>query len=193
MSNLNNEERLKILRARLDEIQQKNFSTENVQNEKEKVVETPSSTDKNTSKSNVLKYVIISALIGFGLTYLFTNVIDIETKFEFETEKITNDSSKEVEKIEEIVEVKENITYQFSFNDNFSHLIISTLSYSEEEAIKMADKYTSEGYQASSFYIPDNSNSSQELFKIKIGPYYSLEEAEQWNSTLEEETEIIAL
>ena len=36
MSNLKNEERLKILRARLDEIQQKNFSTENVQNEKEK-------------------------------------------------------------------------------------------------------------------------------------------------------------
>ena len=193
MSNLNNEERLKILRARLDEIQQKNFSTENVENEKEKVVETPSSTDKNTSKSNVLKYVIISALIGFGLTYLFTNVIDIETKFEFETEKITDDSSIEVEEIEEIVEVEENITYNSSFNENFSHLIISTLSYSEEEAKKMADKYTSEGYQASSFYIPDNSNSSQELFKIKIGPYYSMEEAEQWNSTLEEETEIIAL
>lgn len=193
MSNLNNEERLKILRARLDEIQQKNFSTENVKNEKEKVVETPSSTDKNTSKSNVLKYVIISALIGFGLTYLFTNVIDIETKFEFETEKITDDSSIEVEEIEEIVEVEENITYQFSFNENFSHLIISTLSYSEEEAKKMADKYTSEGYQASVFYIQDNSNSSQELFKIKIGPYYSIEEAEQWNSTLEEETEIIAL
>ena len=166
MSNLNNEERLKILRARLDEIQQKNFSTENVENEKEKVVETPSSTDKNTSKSNVLKYVIISALIGFGLTYLFTNVIDIETKLEFETEKITDDSSMEVEEIEEIVEVEENITYQFNFNQNFSHLIISTLSYSEEEAKKMADKYTSEGYQASSFYIPDNSNSSQELFKI---------------------------
>ena len=193
MSNLNNEDRLKILRARLDEIQQKNFSTENVQNEKEKVVETPSSIDKNTSKSNVLKYVIISALIGFGLTYLFTNVIDIETKFEFETEKITDDSSKEVEESEEIVEVEENITYNFSFNENFSHLIISTLSYSEEEAKKMADKYTSEGYQASAFYIPDNSNSSQELFKIKIGPYYSIEEAEQWNSTLEEETEIIAL
>ena len=193
MSNLNNEERLKILRARLDEIQQKNFSTENVQNEKEKVVETPSSTDKNTSKNNVLKYVIIIALIGFGLTYLFTNVIDIETKFEFETEKITDDSPIEVEEIEEIVEVEENITYQFSFNENFSHLIISTLSYSEEEVKKMVDKYTSEGYQASSFYIPDNSNSSQELFKIKIGPYYSLEEAEQWNSTLEEETEIIAL
>ena len=193
MSNLNNEERLKILRARLDEIQQKKFSTENVQNEKEKVVETPPSTDKNTSKSNVLKYVIISALIGFGLTYLFTNVIDIETKFEFETEKITDDSSIEVEEIEEIVEVEENITYKFSFNENFSHLIISTLSYSEEEAKKMADKYTSEGYKASSFFIPDNSNSNQELFKIKIGPYYSIEEAEQWNSTLEEETEIIAL
>ena len=193
MSNINNEERLKILRARLEEIQKKNFSEENVQNEKEKVVETASSTDKNTSKSNVLKYVIITALIGFGLTYLFTNVIDIKTKFEFETEKITDDSPKEVEEIEEIVEVEENITYNFSFNENFSHLIISTLSYSEEEAKKMADKYTSEGYQASSFYIPDNSNSSQELFKIKIGPYYSIEEAEQWNSTLEEETEIIAL
>ena len=193
MSNLNNEERLKILRARLDEIQQKNFSTEDVQNEKEKFVETPTSTDNNSSKSNVLKYVIISALIGFGLIYLFTNVIDIETKFEFETEKVTDDSSKEVEEIEEIVEVEENITYKFIVNENFSHLIISTLSYSEEEANKMVDKYTSEGYQASAFYIPDNSNSSQELFKIKIGPYYSLEEAEQWNSTLEEETEIIAL
>ena len=193
MSNLNNEERLKILRARLDEIQQKNFSTEDVQNEKEKVVETPTSTDNNTSKSNVLKYVIISALIGFGLTYLFTNVIDIETKFEFETEKVTDDVSKEVEEIEEIVEVEENISYKFIVNENFSHLIISTLSYSEEEANKMVDKYTSEGYQASAFYIPDNSNSSQELFKIKIGPYYSLEEAEQWNSTLNEETEIIAL
>jgi len=193
MSNLNNEERLKILRARLDEIQQKNFSNENIQNEKEKVVETHPSAKKNTSKSNVLKYVIISALIGFGLTYLFTNVIDIKTKFKFETEIVTDDSFKKVEESEEIVEVEENITYQFSFNENFSHLIISTLSYSEEEAKKMADKYTSEGYQASSFYIPDNSNSSQELFKIKIGPYYSLEEAEQWNSTLEEETEIIAL
>lgn len=193
MSNLNNEERLKILRARLDEIQQKNFSTEDVQNEKEKVVETPTSTDNNTSRSNVLKYVIISALIGFGLTYLFTNVIDIETKFEFETEKVTDDVSKEVEEIEEIVEVEENISYKFIVNENFSHLIISTLSYSEEEANKMVDKYTSEGYQASAFYIPDNSNSSQELFKIKIGPYYSLEEAEQWNSTLDEETEIIAL
>ena len=127
MSNLNNEERLKILRARLDEIQQKNFSTENVQNKKEKVVETPPSAKKNTSKSNVLKYVIISALIGFGLTYLFTNVIDIKTKFEFETEKITDDSFKEVEESEEIVEVEENITYKFSFNENFSHLIISTL------------------------------------------------------------------
>ena len=193
MSNLNNEERLKILRARLDEIQQKNFSTENLQNEKEKVVETPNSTDKNTSKNNVLKYVLISALIGFGLTYLFTNVIDIETKFEFETEKITNDSPTEVEESEKIVEVEENITYKFSLNKNFSHLIISTLSYSEEEAKKMVDKYTSEGYQASAFYIPENSNSIQELFKIKIGPYYSLEEAEQWNSTLDEETEIIAL
>ena len=193
MSNLNNEERLKILRARLDEIQQKNFSTENVQSEKEKVVKTPTSTEKNTSKNNVLKFVIISALIGFGLTYLFTNVIDIETKFEFESEKITDDSSNEVEESEEIVEVEENITYKFSLNKSFSHLIISTLSYSEEEAKKMVDKYTNEGYQASAFYIPDNSNSSQELFKIKIGPYYSLEEAEQWNSTLEEETEIIAL
>ena len=193
MSNLNNEERLKILRARLDEIQQKNFSNENLENEKEKVVETTTSSDKNTSKNNVLKYVIISALIGFGLTYLFTNVIDIETKFEFETEKISDDSSKEVEESEEIVEVEENITYNFIVNEDFSHLIISTLSYSEEEAKKMVDKYTSEGYQASAFYIPDNSNSSQELFKIKIGPYYSLEEAEQWNSTLEEETEIIAL
>ena len=193
MSNLNNEERLKILRARLDEIQQKNFSTENVKNEKEKVVETTNATDKSTKKNNVLKYVIIIALIGFGLTYLFTNVIDIETNFEFETEKITNDSPTEVKESEEIVEVEENITYKFSLNKNFSHLIISTLSYSEEEAEKMVDKYTSEGYQASSFYIPENSNSSQELFKIKIGPYYSLEEAEQWNSTLEEETEIIAL
>ena len=52
MSNLNNEERLKILRARLDEIQQKNFSNENLQNEKEPVVETTNSTDKNTSKNN---------------------------------------------------------------------------------------------------------------------------------------------
>ena len=193
MSNLNNEERLKILRARLDEIQQKNFSNENLQNEKEKVVETPTSSDKNTSKNNVLKYVIISALVGFGLIYLFTNVIDIKTKFEFETEKITNDSPTEVEESEKIVEVEENISYKFNLNENFSHLIITTLSYSEEEAKKMADKYTSEGYQASAFYIPDNSNSSQELFKIKIGPYYSIEEAEQWNSTLEEETEIIAL
>mgnify|MGYP001181691473 CR=1 FL=1 len=193
MSNLNNEERLKILRARLDEIQQKNFSTENVQNKKEKIVETPTSTDKSTSKNNVLKYIIISAFIGFGLIYLFTNVIDIETKFEFETEKITNDSPSEAEKSEEIVEVKENITYEFSFNESFSHIIISSLSYSEEEAKKMVDKYTSEGYQASAFYIPNNSNSSQELFKIKIGPYYSLEETEQWNSTIEEETEIIAL
>ncbi|MDC3130092.1 SPOR domain-containing protein [Bacteroidota bacterium] len=193
MSNLNNEERLKILRARLDEIQQKNFSNENLENEKEKVVETTTSSDKNTSKNNVLKYVIISALVGFGLIYLFTNVIDIKTKFEFETKKITNDSPTEVEESEKIVEVEENISYKFNLNENFSHLIITTLSYSEEEAKKMADKYTSEGYQASAFYIPDNSNSSQELFKIKIGPYYSIEEAEQWNSTLEEETKIIAL
>jgi|TARA_A100001035_G_scaffold145187_1_gene114173 hypothetical protein len=193
MSNLNNEERLKILRARLNEIQQKNFSNKNVQKEKEKVIKTTFPTDKNTSKNNVLKFVIISALIGFGLAYLFTNVIDIETKFKFETEKIINNSTKEAEEIEKVLDVEEKISYKFSFNDSFTHLIISSLSFSEEEAKKIVEKYTFEGYQASAFYIPDYSNSSQELFKIKIGPYYSLEEAEQWNSTLEEETEIIAL
>ena len=47
MSNLNNEERLKILRARLDEIQQKNFNTENVHKEKEKVIKTSLAKEKN--------------------------------------------------------------------------------------------------------------------------------------------------
>ena len=51
MSNLNNEERLKILRARLDEIQQKNLSTENVQNEKEKVARI---LNKITGKNKVI-------------------------------------------------------------------------------------------------------------------------------------------
>ncbi len=193
MNNLNNEERLKILRERLNEIQKKNFSTKNVLKEKEKVIKTSSPTDKNTSKNNVLKFVIISALIGFGVVYLFTNVIEIETKFKFETEKIINNSAKEAEEIEKVLEFEEKISYEFSFNDSFSHLIVSSLSFSEEEAKKMVDKYTFEGYQASAFYIPDFSNASKELFKIKIGPYYSLEEAEQWNSTIEEETEIIAL
>ena len=193
MNNLNNEERLKILRARLDEIQQKNFNTHYVQKEKEKFIKTSLPKEKNTSKNNLLKFVIISALIGFGVAYLFTNVINIETKFKFETEKIINNSTTEAEEFEKVLESKEKINYEFSFNDNFSHLIISSLSFSEEESKKMVDKYISEGYQASAFFIPDYSNSSKELFKIKIGPYYSLEEAEQWNSTLEEETEIIVL
>ena len=195
MKKSNNEERLKVLRKRLDEIQNKDSSFSQIINtissdKESENASTPTSTEKNKNKNNLLKKLLLSLFFIFGIFYLFNYVIDVEANFEFESKKNTISSK---DSIITKKEFQNDIKYSFNFGNSYSHLILTSKSYSNEDVKKIVEKFILDGYNAQSFYIPDYSNSDKQLYKIKIGPYFSLEEAEQWKSTILDETIIISL
>ena len=195
MKKSNNEERLKVLRKRLDEIQNKDSSFSQIINtissdKESENASTPTSTKKNKNKNNLLKKLLLFLFFIFGIFYLFNYVIDVKANFEFESKKNTIRSK---DSIITKKEFQNDIKYSFNFGNSYSHLILTSKSYSNEDVKKTVEKFILDGYNAQSFYIPDYSNSNEQLYKIQIGPYFSLEEAEQWKSTILDETIIISL
>ena len=49
------------------------------------------------------------------------------------------------------------------------------------------------GYKCDYFFLPEKSNSKEEVYKVFIGPYENEEETNQWTKNLEVDFEIIKL
>ena len=49
------------------------------------------------------------------------------------------------------------------------------------------------GFKCDYFFLPNKSNSTEEIYKVFIGPYESMEEANQWKENIEGEVEILNL
>ena len=71
-------------------------------------------------------------------------------------------------------------------------VIVST--YNDENSAKaMTNDLTVKGFKADYFFLPDKSNSTEEVYKVFIGPYEHEEETNQWVKNLNVDFEIIAL
>ena len=178
MSDRTNEEKLRILQERLTQIKEKH--------NRQVVIEiaTPevkvATIEPKASNLSWIKYIGLIGGVAFGLFYVYNNI-----------DNIFASSDKGIEKTQEFV-----LEYNLSFPEEDEEVknIGITASFEEEFLAKaMVNDLKVKGYKCDYFFLPNKSNSKEEVFKVFIGPYENEEETNQWARNLEVEFEIIKL
>lgn len=181
MSNKSNDEKLRILQERLAQIKQKQEPSVHPRQPREDVIEvaTPGiEIPKKESKPISLawlKYVVIIVGVGYGAFYTYTNF----------------DPSSSEEVAENIVKKEDAIEYKLNLKGNN---IAITATFEEENYAKaMVNDLKVKGFKCDYFFLPNNSNSTEEVYNVFIGPYENQEETQQWLDNLDVKSEIIKL
>tara|TARA_B100001758_G_C18414304_1_gene618238 strand:- start:1766 stop:2323 length:558 start_codon:yes stop_codon:yes gene_type:complete len=185
MSDKTNEEKLKILQERLAHIKGKKEDSANLkESEEERNLPTDDaadvigelSKDKSRKYSRPIKYLITLVIVGFLAIYTIEN-IDVKRLSEDKENVITED--------------KQDIVYDLKLKGH--NIVIIATFIEEESAKKMKENLKIKGFKADYFYLPNKSNSTEEVYKVFIGPYENKEESNQWEDNIKEESEIILL
>ena len=192
MSKTKNEERLEIVNKRLAEINDKDVFPKKEKIEETIVHETPvNSTSPNNSSKKIKTYLIrigIIVVLFFVLKSLdFGKLIDSS----FEVSK-----DKEEVKVEAKVTVpaKEKILkYSFSFNQD-EHIIIFGKYQTEEETLKEKEIFSNKfvEFPVNHFYLPNNSNSTEKVYQLYLGPIKGKANAKQWSKLIEVENILLS-
>jgi hypothetical protein len=193
MKHTSNEERLKILQERLSQINDKRHHTEINKSAEEKIQQESikgnteqinsnmsNESIKQTKSSSFGKYVI--TIIGISLVafFIYPQILLIS---EPTNEEINNNEIND-EVVDEKIEYNLNITGNIAVIDN---------SNDENIAKAMINALQVKGFKCNYFYLPENSNSKEKIYKIYIGPYDNPNEMKQWINNIETEVEIINL
>jgi len=197
MSNNTNDEKLKILQERLAQIKEQKETQSNTDSEEDIVEshinqnvekETESSIGNNSSQQTKkpkssfrwLKYFIIIAVAAY-LVFYSLNSLKLES---LDTEKTSNKETT-------VAIVKKPLEYNLSLKGQ-NIALVGTFQ-DEESAKSMLENLTKKGFKGDYFYLPNKSNSIDEVYKVFIGPYENKEEANQWTENLEIDFEMITL
>ena len=190
MNKRNNEEKLRILQERLAQIKEK----ENVEQihtkefedtdqkdtpQKEREATVNESEKKNKSWA-ILRNLILFSVIIYGFYYAYNNI-----KINIPTNNIEANQEKQDE-------IKQSLVYNLNFGDA-THIILVGNAGNENVVKGIVNTMNVKGYKSDYFYLPDVTNSEKSEFRAYIGPYFSLEEANQWAKSLEIEFEVITL
>ena len=179
MSTKTNDERLKILKERLTEIKEKKAGLSNPRKPKAEaeVTKVETTQEREPQSLNWLKYVAIIGAIGYASFYIYQNM---------DTETVISEKSKITEKAEII---EEPLKYNSEIR---GHNIIISTTFKDESSVKIMKKELIErGFKANYFFLPEKSNSKEEVYKIFIGPYENEEEKSQWAKNLKIDFEIL--
>ena len=188
MSDTKNDEKLRILQERLAQIKQKQDTPVPTRQQREAVIEIP--TPKNEAPKREgeplnlswIKKAVIVGSIAYGIFYGYTN-IDFNSLVPNFSEEET---SEELD--------SSQLEYKFNLIGNNIAIISTQNSITDEGSAKaMVNDLKVKGYKCNYFYLPENSNLSNEVYKIFIGPYENEEETNQWAKNLKEEFNIITL
>ena len=204
MSDKTNDEKLRILQERLAQIKQKSetpapqeaiieIEAPAPSPQREVVIETPEvkaeSIDRQSSNLYWIKYVVIGigviGVVAFGIFYGYKNI-------DYFNSLISTFSSEDT--VEGIVEetIPSKLTYDFELEESGVLAIIS--SFPDSTLAKaMVNNLKVKGYKCDYFFLPENSNSKENVYQVFIGPYDTEEETNQWAQNLEEAFEIIKL
>ena len=187
MSNKTNEEKLRILQERLTHIKQKKEAASDPKENIEKVIEVAPAEIEDSQKEKTpmsfgwLKYSIAAFCIAFGASYAYNN-IDFNS---LKSEKT------DTTKIDAIDELKSPLKYNL---DLIGDKIAIAATFEDESSAKaMMNGLKIKGFKADYFYLPNKSNSTEEVYKVFIGPYEHEEETNQWVENLEVNFEIVTL
>ena len=193
MSNKTNDEKLRILQERLAQIKEKQETPPPKNSERREVTEGSTSQveesrdkkepkwglEEEKKKSAWVKYFILficGGLIGF---YVYNNIDSNSFVAEVPSE-----------------EVKEELTstkIEYNLNLEGNQLAIINSFKDEGLAKEMVNNLTIKGFKCDYFFLPNKSNSTEEVYKVFIGPYESLEEVNQWKQNVNGEVEILNL
>ena len=167
MSKRTNEEKLRILQERLAEINEKQSKQEAAIEISTTEVKTET-VEQKTSNLSWIKYVGVVAIAACVILFSYNNEKDIEATIPFK------------------------LIYSFEWEEEWGFAVIG--SFGEEAPAKaLANEKKAKGYECDYFFLPDNSNSKEEIYKVFIGPYENEEETNQWTKNLEVDFEIIRL
>ena len=196
MSDKSNDEKLRILQERLAQIKEKQESSapqdsstieisdsstpevENITKDKE-----PSwgLEEKKPRSFRWLTYIIILGILALVIR---------NGTLEWDFSKIAGSDNTPKEGI--VVDIKEfEVEYKFEIEGN--QLAIINSFKDETSAKAMVNELTVKGFKCDYFFLPNKSNSTEEVFKVFIGPYESLEEVNQWKENVNGEIEILSL
>jgi hypothetical protein len=185
MNNNTNEEKLRILQERLTQIKQKEeavFTTPQNQ-EKEEIQITSDNIDANKKEKKImsfkwLRYIAIIVVLGCAIFYSYNNINSL--KLETSSAKIDSEN-----------EAETPIRYSKDLTDNN---IATIASFEDEGSAKaLVNDLKLKGFKCSYFYLPNQSNSIEEVYMVFIGPYENIEETNQWGENLKADFDIIQL
>ena len=182
MTDKTNDEKLRILRDRLAQIQEKSNSENNLSKRKDLNLEKDinnsieNSVEITSSKVNKkpILYIILFLLIGLSTFFYFT-----KTK--------TADIIEKTDWVDEVVE--KEVIYSLKYKGN--NIAVISRFLEESSAKAEVNNLITRGFKADYIYLPENSNVSRKEYQVFIGPYETNEETNQWIKNIDKEISII--
>ena len=183
MTDKKNDEKLKILRDRLAQIQEKSFNENdltkrsdlNLDKDINSSIENSAEITSNKVNKKPIIYIILFLLIGFS-TFLYFSKTKTDDKFE-----------KKSTYVKEIVE--KEIIYSLKYKGNNIAVISKFLKESSAKA--EVNNLITKGFKANYIFLPEISNSLKKEYQVFIGPYETIEETNQWIKNIDKEISII--
>mgnify|MGYP007072023303 FL=1 len=195
MSKSNNEERRDIVNKRLSEINdkivnpnKKTISETPSENIQEQINDTPKNSNK--LKTYLLRIAIVVIVffvlksINFGdlisSSFNKTSSND-ETKIEVKVDIPANKSNKKVD-----------LKYNFNFEGGKSIIIFGDYQ-TEALAIEAKEKFAQNfvEFPLTYFFLPNKSNSKEEIYQLYLGPIDGESKAKQWSKLIGEKNQVI--
>ena len=195
MSKSNNEERRDIVNKRLSEINdkivnpnKKNISETPSENIQEQINDTPKNSNK--LKTYLLRIAIVVIIffvlksINFGdlisSSFNKTSSND-ETKIEVKVDIPANKSNEKVD-----------LKYNFNFEGGKSIIVFGDYQ-TEALAIEAKEKFAQNfvEFPLTYFFLPNKSNSKEEIYQLYLGPIDGESKAKQWSKLIGEKNQVI--
>lgn len=195
MSKSNNEERRDIVNKRLSEINdkivnpnKKTISETPSENIQEQINDTPKNSNK--LKTYLLRIAIVVIVffvlksINFGdlisSSFNKTSSND-ETKIEVKVDIPANKSNEKVD-----------LKYNFNFEGGKSIIVFGDYQ-TEALAIEAKDKFAQNfvEFPLTYFFLPNKSNSKEEIYQLYLGPIDGESKAKQWSKLIGEKNQVI--
>ena len=195
MSKSNNEERRDIVNKRLSEINdkivnpnKKTISETPSENIQEQINDTPKNSNK--LKTYLLRIAIVVIVffvlksINFGdlisSSFNKTSSND-ETKIEVKVDIPANKSNKKVD-----------FKYNFNFEGGKSIIVFGDYQ-TEALAIEAKEKFAQNfvEFPLTYFFLPNKSNSKEEIYQLYLGPIDGESKAKQWSKLIGEKNQVI--
>jgi len=188
MSDTKNDEKLRILQERLAQIKQKQDTSGPKNQQREVVIEVANSKneaqkkERNPLNLSWVKRTVIVGSVAYGIFYGYTNIDFSSFAPNFSEEETSVELA------------SSQLEYKFNLIGNNIAIISTQNSITEEGSAKaMVNDLKVKGFKCDYIYLPENSNHTDEVYQVFIGPYENEEETNQWAKNLEAEYNIITL